>query len=370
MRWGGRGTAVKGVVAAALVAACAGGTVALAAVGSTEGESVRVKPDRARPSAPSGIRVNSSLLSWTSSVDNVGVAGYEVQLGSRTLRVGAAMAQLRGLRCGTAVPVRVIAFDRAGNRSRPARSTVRVAGCSLSTPGWFGSFDTGDLSEWDVFHVAAPERYRAIRSEGGVVPRLGSHMARVEVRGDEPAPWTLGANVSLAEKSVGPLGTGTYGSDVYWSFSIFLPKGFPYVPNHLANIIAEWHGDNNGQAAMHFTIDSVIGRHYGISNTRVGFVADLHLEPFAYRPKMWRLGDLVTGRWVDLVFHMKWHSTDGLFEGWMDGVKKFSHSGPTWPASTSRVKPQLGYYRAKHPETAVLYVDGYKIGASYEAVAP
>jgi hypothetical protein len=161
-----------------------------------------------------------------------------------------------------------------------------------------------------------------------------------------------------------------HGSEVYWGFSVYLPRNFSYVPRQLFNIIASWHGDNLGQAPMHLMIDSIIGRHYGVSNPRVGFVADLHLEPFTFTPRAWRLGNLVTGRWVDFVFRMKWHMTDGVFEGWMDGVKKFSYAGRTWPSATNWVKPQLGYYRANHASTAVLYLDAYKIGTSYRAVAP
>ena len=157
---------------------------------------------------------------------------------------------------------------------------------------------------------------------------------------------------------------------MYWGFSVFLPGDFSYVPNQLFNIIASWHGDNLGQAPMHLMIDSIIGSHYGISNPARRLRRRPASRALHFTPRMFRLGNLVTGRWVDFVFRMKWHMTAGVFEGWMDGVKKFSYAGRTWPSATSWVKPQLGYYRASYARTAVLYLDAYKIGTSYRAVAP
>ena len=243
----------------------------------------------------------------------------------------------------------------------------------MSTPGWFGGFDTGDLSQWDNIFESAPGRFRAVASDGGVRPRQGSYMARVEVRPDEPASWTAGANVAMVGKGSGPGGSGLLGADTYIGFSVFLPRGFSYVPNQLFNNIFEWHGDSNDvQASVHLTIDSIIGNHYGISNPRPGFVVDLHTET-GYKPVMFRLGDLVTGRWLDFVIRTKW-ATDGsgVIAGWMDGVKKFSSSRKTWYSGgqISMVKPQLGYYRANYSRPAILYVDAFKIGTSYASVAP
>ena len=330
-----------------------------------------------RPTVPTGLRVRSSagstLIAWEPSVARRGVVGYDVYLDSRRTRTRAPALQVRGLACGRVVPARVVAIDAAGTRSTPMRATIQVPGCSTSRPGWVGGFETGDLSQWDFLHAASSDRFRVVTSDAGITPRHGSHMARAEVRGNEPASWSAATNVALIEKNSGPDGSGQLGADTYVGFSVLLPKGFPYVPNHLANNIAEWHGNSNAvQASVHLTIDSLIGNHFGISNPRPGFVLDLHTES-GYRPAMFRFGDLVTGRWVDFVFRTRW-ATDstGIVEGWMDGVKRFSSSRRTWYAGgqITNVKPQLGYYRANYSETAVLYLDAYKIGSSYESVAP
>jgi hypothetical protein len=81
---------------------------------------------------------------------------------------------------------------------------------------------------------------------------------------------------------------------------------------------------------------------------------------------------MVTGRWVDFVFRVKWHQNDGIVEVWMDGEKKVSATGiNTWYSSgQSRVKPQLGLYRPTYSQTALFYLDAFKIGSSYDSVRP
>ncbi|MBA3374995.1 MAG: heparin lyase I family protein [Actinobacteria bacterium] len=362
---------------AAFVVVSAAVLVPLVAVGAAGGAPSGPTRDTSPPSAPAGIRVTSSsrtaLFAWKPSADNVGVAGYHVYLGSQRARVRAPALRVRNLACGRVVAMRIVAFDGAQNRSKPASATIQIPGCSKSTPGWFGGFDTGDTSQWDYIHSFVPDRFRVLASDGAVTPRQGSYMARVEVRNNEPASWTSGANVSLAEKTDAPAGSGRLGDDTYVGFSVLLPIGFPYVPSHLMNNIFEWHGDSNDvQASVHLTIDGSIGKHYGISNPRPGFVLDLHTEA-GYNPAMFRFGDLITGRWVDFVIRTKW-ATDGsgVIEGWMNGVKRFSSSRKTWYSGgqISRVKPQLGYYRLNYSQTAILYVDAFKIGRSYESVAP
>jgi hypothetical protein len=238
---------------------------------------------------------------------------------------------------------------------------------------WSGDFETGDDSQWDFVHRFAAERFSVVESDARVVPRSGSHMARVEVRYNEPASWTAGANASLAEKDSGLAGLGELGADSYVGFSVFLPDGFPAVPSQFANNIFEWHGDSNDvQASVHLLIDTFYGKHNGIVNTSPGFVLDLHTEP-GYHPVMFRFGNLVTGRWVDFVVRVKWTTdSSGMVEGWMDGVRKFTSSRPTWYSGNQirNVKPQLGYYRANYSRTAVLYVDAFRLGRSYDAVVP
>jgi chitodextrinase len=350
-------------------------------------------PDTTPPSTPTGLAASSITqtsvaLRWNTSSDNVGVTGYDVyRNGTRQGSMTSTSSIQTGLSCGTSYMFGVVARDAAGNASRQADLNAFTSSCSSSPPPpsppppppspppppppppppagtvlFDGGFDTGDTSQWSFIHEFVSERFRAVTSDG-ITPRKGSHMARVEVRYNEPASWTAGANVSLAQKdglpNIGP------GKDIYTGFSVYLPNGFPYVPKQYMNNIMEWHADAPmSQAPIHFMIDSI--------NLPVNFAVDLHTDMTGYSPKgRWSFGPLVTGRWVDFVLRVKWATdTSGIVEGWMDGVKKFT-SGPirTWGGQRI-VYPELGYYRANYNSTAVLYVDAFKIGTSYESVAP
>jgi hypothetical protein len=320
--------------------------------------------DNARPSKPHGLRVSSSgrstILAWEPSTDNKRVVAYDVRFGSRRSRVVAPELRVRGVSCGRVVNVRIVAIDRAGNRSRPATATVHVGGCSHATPGWFGGFEAGDISEWDFLHAAAPERFQVVRSDQLVTPRQGNHMARVEVRGNEPASWSASMNVTIAQKDHLP--NVGLGDDVYMGWSVYIPPNFPYVTNGGSNLIVEWHADASmSQAPFHFGINGYNGQ----------FFVDLHTAATGFSPVLHRdLGSLVTGRWVDCVLRTKWaQDASGVLEFWMDGVKKVSWTGRTW-GTQQGVYPMAGYYRANWNATAVLYIDALKVGTSYASVAP
>ena len=353
-------------------------------------------PDTTPPSTPTGLAASSITqtsvaLRWNASSDNVGVTGYDVyRNGTRQGSMTSTSSIQTGLSCGTSYMLGVVARDAAGNASQQAQLNAFTSSCSPPPPPpppaspppppaspppppppppppagtvlFDGGFDTGDTSQWSFIHEFVTERFRAVTSDG-VTPRKGSHMARVEVRYNEPASWTAGANVSLAQKD-GLLNVGL-GKDIYTGFSVYLPNGFAYVPNQYMNNIMEWHANAPmSQAPIHVMIDSI--------NLPVNFAVDLHTDMTGYSPKgRWSFGPLVTGRWVDFVLRVKWATdTSGIVEGWMDGVKKFS-SGPirTW-GGQSIVYPELGYYRANYNSTAVLYLDAFKIGTSYGSVAP
>jgi hypothetical protein len=167
----------------------------------------------------------------------------------------------------------------------------------------------------------------------------------------------------MAQKN-GLSGVGL-GADIYTGFSLYLPAGFQPVPQQYFNNIVEWHAEGSVmQAPIHFFIDTW--------SPTPQFSLDLHTDPTGYNPKgKWNFGPMVKGRWVDFVFRVKWATTtSGVIEGWQDGVKKFS-SVPirTW-GTQQLVYPMAGYYRLSYSATAVLYIDAFKVGASYESVAP
>ena len=185
-------------------------------------------------------------------------------------------------------------------------------------------------------------------------------MARVEVRGGEPASWDASMNVSLAQKDNLP--NVGLGNDVYMGWSVYIPGNFSYPTNGGSNLIVEWHADASmQQAPFHFGINGYTGQ----------FFVDLHTAATGFSPVLSKdIGPLVTGRWVDCVVRTKWaQDASGVFEFWMDGVKRVSWTGRTW-GTQQVVYPEAGYYRANYNATAVLYIDALKVGTSYDSVAP
>jgi len=330
--------------------------------------------DTAAPTSPTGLAASnvtqSSLtLTWNASTDNVGVAGYDVfRYGTKMASLTSISSDQTGLACATSYWFGVEAYDAAGNRSSRARLDVSTSPCSAPPPPppapsgsvlFDGGWDTGDLSQWSGVHRFSADRFRVATSDGAITPRDGSHMARIEVRPNEPASWDSSMNVSLAQKNGLP--SVNDGSDVYLGWSLYLPPNFPYVPNHLANVMVEWHSDSaTAQAPFHFGINGYNGQ----------FFFDLHTAQTGYAPVgRWDIGPVITGRWVDFVVRTKWaQDSSGIMEGWMDGVKKFTFTGRTWGAQQV-VYPMAGHYRVNHNATAVLYIDALRVGTTYQSVA-
>ena len=92
--------------------------------------------DTSRPSkvaglAASGITQTSITLTWKASVDNVGVTGYEILNGDKSVGTTPTTSYLlTGLACGTRYVLSVRAYDAAGNSSKPDTLRVNTAACS------------------------------------------------------------------------------------------------------------------------------------------------------------------------------------------------------------------------------------------------
>ena len=234
-----------------------------------------------------------------------------------------------------------------------------------SSASWTGGFATGDLSEWDGSWQQAPGRFTALKSDAGVLPREGAYMGRVEVQpGDDPIQ--TGGNICQVYRTH----YDTIDDDRYYSFSVYLPAGFPYVPNTLFNYFYELHGDNGAQAPFKIGINSIISG----PNPSVGFVAELNTgDPSSPTQTLWRLGNLATGQWVDFVVHVRWkRDTTGIVQVWMNGTEIVNATGiqTFYTNDMTKLRAQAGYYRSDYSKTAILYLDAMKIGNSYASVLP
>lgn len=87
----------------------------------------------------------------------------------------------------------------------------------------------------------------------------------------------------------------------------------------------------------------------------------------------WDLGSLPKGRWVDMVYHVKWsYGSDGILEVYKDGEKVVSKQGPNCYNDESGVTMKLGLYASgirADPEDydfeeQVIYYDAVQIADS------
>jgi chitodextrinase len=114
--------------------------------------------DTQAPTAPTNLgslaTTTTAALSWTPSVDNVGVTGYSVYQGSSVIgTTSAASYSVSGLSCGNSYTFSVDAFDAAGNHSVKTPLVVPTATCPLpsdtqapTTPGSLSATTTTTTS--------------------------------------------------------------------------------------------------------------------------------------------------------------------------------------------------------------------------------
>jgi chitodextrinase len=97
-------------------------------------------PDTIHPTTPtlltqSGSTATSISLSWTASLDNVGVAGYGMYVnGSKVATTTWTTATFSGLACGKSYTLGVDAYDAAGNHSPQASVIASTAPCAGAGP--------------------------------------------------------------------------------------------------------------------------------------------------------------------------------------------------------------------------------------------
>src|SRR4051812_10888530 len=156
------------------------GSVALVlcAAASLTGAAHAAKRDRQPPSQPANLHAaaataSSVTFAWSASTDNIGVMGYDVSVGSSSPVLMTALSKTAAsLVCGSNVTVKVVAVDRAGNRSMPATATAAASACptadttapttpsGLSVPSatqngitlnWTASTDDVGVGGYDVY---------------------------------------------------------------------------------------------------------------------------------------------------------------------------------------------------------------------------
>jgi chitodextrinase len=115
--------------------------------------------DTQAPSAPTGLQKTGSTattisIAWSAATDNVGVAGYDIYVGSQLYDTVSATAEpVSGLACGSSYALAVDAFDAAGNTSARTSLGAGTAACASSADPSGQAVPLGDISGWHQIYA-------------------------------------------------------------------------------------------------------------------------------------------------------------------------------------------------------------------------
>jgi hypothetical protein len=189
--------------------------------------------------------------------------------------------------------------------------------------------------------------------------RSGRRSARITVReGDVAQVGDSGQANERAELDSGK--HRLLGQDVWCGFALLVPPQFPITGTRL--VLAQWKQSGlEGSPLIAQRYQG--GRHY------------LTIRDLATRGS-WRatfeLPAIVPGRWVDLVWHVRF-ATDatGLVEIWMDGKHVVRCPGATAsPGGEAAFYHKVGLYRDRMAEPMTIWLDDYALGRSFAEVDP
>jgi len=204
--------------------------------------------------------------------------------------------------------------------------------------------------------------------------RAGDQAIKIHLKKDDP-------HVAGSKRAELKLGEVPANSEQWYAFSVFLPSSYKQDPS--GEIIAQWHdlpdrdlGEVWKSPAL--TLVTQNGRFY------LNRIWDS--KPVTQKNPEGRetidLGPYQTGKWTDLVFHIKWsYTSDGLLELWQDGNLIVSKTGPNYYNDQRGPYLKIGIYKGdwkRQPEKSVvskrsIYFDELRVGGSnarYEDVAP
>jgi hypothetical protein len=187
--------------------------------------------------------------------------------------------------------------------------------------------------------------------------RSGKRSARITVKeGDIEQVGDDGMRTERAELDSGNL--PLLGRDAWYGFSLLLLPDFPVVDDRLV-ISQVKQSDVEGSP--------LLGQRF-----RAGRHSLTMRLPGATSAKTSRLPDLRLGRWMDMVYHLRYSpGEDGRIEVWMDGQRVLSYEGPTASKQgNDRFYHKVGLYRDRWKEPMTLYVDNYTVGESFDQVDP
>lgn len=151
------------------------------------------------------------------------------------------------------------------------------------------------------------------------------------------------------------------GTDVWYSFQLYVPTDFPVVDRRL--VLGQWK-----QACGDCTAD----HSPGIANRYRNGVFSITIQNGDKRVVLFEEKSDIRGRWNDLVYHLKLTpKPDGYLQAWLNGRQVVDYQGPLgYPDDLDSVYFKIGLYRDTLAVPMTLMLGRFRRGATRAEVDP
>lgn len=239
----------------------------------------------------------------------------------------------------------------------PSAASTRADAADGNEPAWRGDFETGDLTQWKAPQVRNKSRI-TVQSD---VRREGRFAARVEVAPGDSNVAGSGSG-ERADLWISRSATnGNEGVESYWAWSTYFPSDFDAPPRAWNVFTGFHHTGSTGQSNIHFDVRD--RERIGLRVMGGDFANPIRRD--------FTLAALRRGQWYDIVFHVKWSSNPriGFVEVWLNGRRVVKRTATPTLYAGQGVYLKQGYYRAAYTRPTVIYLDGTRVGPTFESVS-
>ena len=231
----------------------------------------------------------------------------------------------------------------------PARS---VADGPMLTLG--DDFQTGPGSVWQLQRVRA-DGLKSVPDPAGQDRNVLAITLRT---GDMADSGGVSERAELSEANRFHLPTGT---DVWYSFQLYVPTDFPVVDRRL--VLGQWK-----QACGDCTAD----HSPAIANRYRNGVFSITIQDGDNRVVLFEEKSDIRGRWNQLVYHLRLiPRPDGFLQAWLNGRQVVDYQGPLgYPDDLESVYFKIGLYRDTLAVPMTLLLGRFRRGATRAEVDP
>lgn len=253
---------------------------------------------------------------------------------------------------GAAASGMVLALAAGSYLVRDLQRTTRP-GPEGPGPYFVADFETGDISQWEG--LSNKTKDTAVFEITSDIVRAGRYALKITLMPcDDPSPRRDRAEFIQREGG----GLAYEGHERFYGFSFMVPDDFRHAGEGYF-LITQWHGMDRDVPPLLVTYQAEGLR---LGGRRFGWV---------------NLGPVERNKWTDLVLRVTWSTTEGEVDVWRDNDLVARLKAPTLNDEDAAHYYRAGTYLKFGPYRGVdidypqtIYVDEYRIGGSYEEVAP